>query len=551
MIAGVMALSSSAARAQVVVPAPADSGRIKPDAPRFAPAPSPAAPSISRESLPPPVNAPEGAESIRFTLKGIKLTGVTAFADDRFTTLYAPLVGRTISLKQVYELAASITRTYREEGYILSYAYVPDQAIASGTVTIAVAEGYLAQVVVDGNDSNSSITTDYIKRLTSEKPVTDKTIESTLLRLNDLPGVSYRAILSKAPGAPAAESILTLIPSEKEARASVNFDNFSSRYLGPHEVSGSYSRSFLPRQQTTLFGLTSIPFDRLNYVSLSHAYAVAPDLTLEGSASYTNSNPAYTLAPLDIESATTNFNLGINYQAIRQRDENLLLKLSAESRHVTSDILNTRLTRDEIRTLHAAASYDIRDGWGGANVINATLTQGLGILGASSDGARNLSRAEAQSDFTKLELSASRLQTLDDDWSALVQASGQIASGPLYASEEFGYGGQIYGRAYDSSEVVGDGGAEAAIELRYTGFRTMQPINVEPFVFYDYGFVTNEDAAQANFDSLSSAGGGVRFASIWGQAGMLAVAFPITRESNAPTYGLDSARILFQVAHNF
>lgn len=184
-------------------------------------------------------------------------------------------------------------------------------------------------------------------------------------------------------------------------------------------------------------------------------------------------------------------------------------------------------------------------------MINATLTQGLGILGASSDGARNLSRAEAQSDFTKLELSASRLQTLDDDWSALVQASGQIASGPLYASEEFGYGGQIYGRAYDSSEVVGDGGAEAAIELRYTGFRTMQPINVEPFVFYDYGFVTNEDAAQANFDSLSSAGGGVRFASIWGQAGMLAVAFPITRESNAPTYGLDSARILFQVAHNF
>ena len=538
---------------QDALPAPADSGRIKPDASRFAPIPERAAPAISRESLPPPVNAPEGAESIRFTLKGVKLVGVTAFADERFTALYAPLVGSTISLTQVYEIAASITRTYREAGYILSYAYIPDQEIASGEVTIAIAEGYLAQVVVDGRDSNHGITADYIARLTREKPITNQTLESTLLRLNDLPGLSYRAVLSKAPNAPPAESILTLIPTKKDARATVNFDNFSSRYLGPHEVSGSYSRSILPRQQTTIFGLTSIPVDRLNYISLNHSYALVADVTIEGSASYTNSNPAFTLEPLDIESATTNFNLGINYQAIRQRDENLLFKLSAESRHVTSDILNTRLTRDEVRSLHATASYDMRDGWDGTNVINATITQGIGILGASSksNGANDLSRDEATPDFTKIELSASRLQTIDDDWAALVQASGQIASGPLYASEEFGYGGQVYGRAYDSSEVVGDGGAQAAIELRYTGFRTMQPINVEPFIFYDYGFVTNEDAAQAKFDSLSSAGGGIRFASIWGQAGMLAVAVPITRESAAPTYGIDSARILFQVAHNF
>lgn len=63
------------------------------------------------------------------------------------------------------------------------------------------------------------------------------------------------------------------------------------------------------------------------------------------------------------------------------------------------------------------------------------------------------------------------------------------------------------------SEIVGDRGAAGMLELRYTGWRTLQPVNFEPFVFYDIGFVTNQDSAgQDTRSSLSSAGVGMRFA---------------------------------------
>lgn len=551
VFAGFIALQAAPANAQVVVPGPADSGRVRPEAPNFTPTPERTAPAITKENLPAPVNAPQGAEAIRFTLSSVQLNGVTAFGDDAFATLYAPLVGTTISLKTVYEMAASITRTYRDAGYLLSYATVPDQEIADGTVTIAVVEGHIARVIVDGVDPNRSLSTDYMDRITAEKPLNEKTLESALLRLNDLPGTSYRAVLSKDARAKAGASTLTLIPSAKAARASISVDNFTSRFLGPHEVNANYSRSLAPRHQTTIFGLTSIPFEKLNYLSLSHSYALAPALTVEGGVSYTASTPGFTLKQLDIESSTRNYNLGLNYQLVRQRDENLLLKFGAQSRSVASDILGTALTRDEIRTLNVGASYDSRDSFGGANVLNATLTQALGVLGATGRGASNPSRAQADDDFTKLELAASRLQSIDADWSTLVQLSGQMATGPLYASEEFGYGGQTYGRAYDASEIVGDAGAQAAIELRYTGVRTGQPINVEPFAFYDYGFVTNRDTAQVRFDSRSSVGGGARFVTGAGQAGMLALAVPVSTRPNTPIYGSDSTRVLFQVSHNF
>lgn len=551
LAAGTIALSPSSVMAQVAVPSASDPARVRPDAPKPIPNLAPQAPMLRQDNLPGAASAPPGAAAIQFTLSGVKLEGVTAYAPDHFAALYAPMLGEHVSLQDVYDLAARITLAYRDAGYLLSYATVPDQEISGGKVTITVVEGYLGQVIVDGTDENASLTKHYIARLTSEKPLRDATLESTLLRLNDLPGTSYRAVLSKEAGTPLGASTLTLIPSVKSARASVSFDNFASRFLGPHQVSASLSDSLLARHQTTIFGLTSIPFQKLNYLSLAHAYTLAPDVTVDGSISYTDSEPGYTLEPLDIKSSTSSVSVGINYQAVRQRDENLLLKLLYDSRHVTSDILNTALTRDDIRAVRASASYDLRDSWGGANIINATVSQGLGIFNASKRGEPNPSRSEADNDFTKFELSASRLQALSENWSALLQLNGQYATNPLYASEEFGYGGQNIGRAYDPSEIVGDSGGQAAIEVRYAGFRTGQPINIEPFAFYDYGFVTNRDAAQPDFDSLSSAGAGVRFATPAGQSGLVALAIPISRDANTPIYGTDSARLLFQITQNF
>lgn len=553
MLASAIALAALPALAQLV-PGAADSSRRRPlEQQQAAPARA-TTPRVSGKEVVPPVIAPEGSEKAMFALRRVELKGGTVFSDADFADLITPLVGTTISLKRVYELAAQITNRYREKGYLLSYAYVPDQQVSDGSVVIAIAEGYLGNVSVEGDDPNATITASYVERLTQEKPLRERTLESVLLRLNDLPGRSYRAVLSRDKNAPPGESLLTLIPTRKNFQASLNFDNFSSRYLGPNEISASFADSFLPRQQTSLFGLTSIPVDKLNYGAITHSWVAWPDLTLEGSFSYTASQPGYTLTNLNIDSTTQTFSIGAGYQLIRQRNENLSLKLSAESRSVRSDFFNGNpLTRDEIRMLHASASFDINDGWGGTNTANSTLTHGLSDFGASGEGSSHPSRGQASPDFTKFELSLSRLQSLGEDWTVLMQATGQIASNALYASEEFGVGGQAYGRAYDASEIVGDQGAAGMVELRYTGLRTLQPINFEPYAYFDSGFVTNYDLGQPGRESLTSAGGGVRFATIWGQASMVGLAFPLSRPVAAPIYGQSASepRILAQFSQSF
>ena len=553
LLAVAVALSGAPAAAQTV-PGAADSGRFDPDE-RLPPVMKPEPPPrLSTDKVVPVLTAPTGSGEIQFTLRELVLRDATQAEALNLAELYAPLIGQTVSLEQVYGIAAQITQRYREAGYVLSYAYIPDQEIAQGNIIIAVVEGYIGHVTVEGDDLNESITQEYIARITSQKPIKERHLESTLLRLNDLPGRSYRAVLSKDANAPKAELSLTLIPMEKPALTNVSFDNFSSRYTGPHEVSASYSDSLLPRQQTSVVGLVSLPVDKLQYGALTHGVVVAPDITLEGAVSFTHSKPAYTLSSLEIDSATRNLGASINYQLIRQRNENLLLKLGGQSRHAATDVFNgSTLSRDDIRMLYASASFDTLDRWQGSNNLSAVITQGIHGFGSSKKGDANLSRSQAEPDFTKLELSVRRLQNLGADWSLLLQASGQLSSAPLYASEEYGFGGQNFGRAYDASEIIGDEGASAMAELRYGGWRVFQPINVEPFISYDTGFVTNKDVGQTAREGLSSASAGVRFATTAGQSGMVGVAFPLTRDVNAPIYGSDASapRFMLQIAQNF
>jgi len=150
-------------------------------------------------------------------------------------------------------------------------------------------------------------------------------------------------------------------------------------------------------------------------------------------------------------------------------------------------------------------------------------------------------------------LSLTRLQGIIQDWSLLMTAAFQRASGPLYSVEEFGYGGQAFGRAYDSSEISGDHGAAGSLELRYDGWNNLQPVSISPYAFYDIGVVWNDDTSQAKRESGASAGFGVRVSSDIGITGNIGIAFPLTRENETPVYGqnAEQPRIMLQISQSF
>jgi hemolysin activation/secretion protein len=534
------------------LPGPADIGRIQPEKSRASPNEAPSdekmAPSISA-----PTMVPDGAESVHLTLNDIIIDGVTAFSPEQIYPIYESYLGKDVTLDVVYEIAGKVTQLYREAGYFLSLAYIPDQKIKDGVVHIHVVEGHIGTIDGDEKVLSNRIIQAYTTRLMNQKPLKSDEMESFLLRLNDIPGYSFRAVLSPVREADAGVVKLTLIPGKAESRGLIGFDNYSSRFLGPNQLSIFYDTSFLPLQQTNIFMLAGMHIEKLKYLTLGHDIVIAPDLKLRLDGNITHSKPGYTLEPLSIKSKSDYLGIKLEWQYLRQRTENLYFSITADRRNTNTDFLSTPFTRDRIRALRLQANYDTEDPLGGYNWASLSVSRGIKAFGASKENDDNLSRSEAKPDFTKAEISLTRLQSLPKNFSLVTSASGQWSSGALYSSEEFGYGGQSFGRAYDASEITGDHGISAAVEIRYNGIETWKDLKFTPYGFYDIGAVWNEDEGQSKKESGASAGLGTRIETSMGFALNAGLAFPLTRNKDVPVYGgtEEGPRIFLQLTKEF
>lgn len=496
---------------------------------------------------------PTEAKDIEFVLKNVKFIGKSIFSDDVLKGFYKKYINQEISLKTAYLIAENITKHYRESGYFLSIAFLPKQNIANGLIKIQILEGYVREVELPKELKDNYVVKEYVKHLTNIRPLTSKSLENILLGINNLPGNFVKGTLTEIPNAQDGAVKLVIDKSKKEGSGQISLDNYSSRFLGTNEVSFNYTNSFIPLQQTTLSGINSFPLQRLNHFGIKQDIFLFPDINLELRGNITQSEPGYTLERFEFNSLSKFASIGLGYQLIRQRQENLSLNFSIDARNTDSDILNNTLTRDRIRILRINASYDKVDSLNGYNLSTMTLSQGIRIFDSSRKGNTNLSRAEATPDFRKIELSFLRLQNFASKWSLLFRTAGQLASGPLFSAEEFGYGGQTYGRAFDASEVVGDHGISTAFEVRYDGWRNELPIGFQPFIFHDFARVWNEDKAQISRESGHSIGLGLRTTSELGVNANIAFAMPLVRSIQNPVYGQgnNEPRILLQLIKEF
>lgn len=547
-----VSLGAKAAQAQNL-PGSVDAGRITAQPEKALPAQP--APQLKTPDIAPAV-APEGAENMTFLLKEVVIEGMSALPPEEIQAFYAPWLGQTIPLSRLWELAEYITSRYQQAGYFLSRAYVPAQEISDGIVTLRVVEGYIGDVQIEGALQDNRLVNTLKRRITSQKPARLGDLESALLLLNDIPGLSFTTVLGKMKQ-DAAEGAVRLVLKQQQApaKASMVFNNYGSRFTGPYRINMTYEDSFLPNQSTTLSGLASLlPIsDELWALSAAHEIKLLPDLSIDVSLGRTVSKPGYTLAANKIESRSVNWGLDMLWQVRRQRLSNLSVGLALDGRNVSTNILGTPLTRDRIRALRLKGTYDGRDPLGGYNALNATLSHGIPGLGASAPGALNLSRADAKPDFAKIEATWQRSQFIASDWLSIMTLTGQRASKALYSSEEFGFGGAALGRAYDASELTGDHGVGGAVELQYTGIDPIKKFRCTPSVFYEIGKIWNIDNGQDDGLSIADIGAGFNLTHPSGLSANLTIAQPISKTIATPTYGNNghNPRLYFQLGWSF
>src|SRR5262249_57399044 len=70
----------------------------------------------------PGIEAPPGAAETKLVIRQIRIVGATVYTPAQLAELYADLVGKTVTLQAVYDLAQRITAKYGSDGYVLSRA---------------------------------------------------------------------------------------------------------------------------------------------------------------------------------------------------------------------------------------------------------------------------------------------------------------------------------------------------------------------------------------------------------------------------------------------
>lgn len=549
---GPLMLTSRVSLAQVT--GPADAGRVE-DRVRLMPPPETQRVMPSVGGKVETQAAPSGSENITFVLRDIHISGGDDIPHQKMHELYAEFLNQKISLDKVWLIASRLTTLLQSEGYFLSRVYVPQQEISDGRIKLTVVEGYISEIHLDEKAQGNHFVSEWSSRLLNRKPLQIKDIESLLLRLNDLPGQNMRAVLELPvdKNAPEGATRLSLLSVPQKMVARTIIDNYGSRYLGPVEITQQLSMSLIPSQRTDITLLSSLPTRELRYGGITQNITLGYDWGMDVSASLTGAHPGDTLKVQDIVNSSQNYGVGLTYRTIRQRDENLSFRIGYEGRDIHSKILGSfPLSTDHIRLMRVGVNYQYQDSYGGYNLSDMTVSQGLSLFGASDAGDSDLSRRQAKPGRSKLELSYSRIQSFPYSLSAIAALSGQVASGPLYASEEFGFGGQNAGRAYDSSELTGDSGVSASLEVRYQGLPPAYDVSFMPYGFYDIGKVWNKDQGQKDPISASSAGAGIRMAWDRGVNANFGLAFPLTRDISAPLNGQEQGpRYMFQISYDF
>jgi hemolysin activation/secretion protein len=471
LLCGSMVATTTFAQAPQV-PAGAQPGQIDRQLQRL---PEPTAP----ERMPPvvipesPEFAPVNAEQIRVTLSRVEIAGNTVIST---TVLLAPhllKVGKEISLADVYAMAGEMTVRYRNAGYILSVVNVPAQTVVGGLVRLQVVEGYLSDVLLEGSGLRSGLFDEGRARLLAERPLRNASLERFLLLLNDLPGLQAQGVLRKSPSSPGASELVVKL-GQSHSTLSASGNNRGSSYQGPtqYQAQVALNSIFGGNESTSVQYLQAQQSRELQWYSLSHSQRLTAsglEMRVQGSRSKSNPVLGEDAGNFTLETQSSQVRAEMSYPLRRSRASNVKTRLVASWHDGRTEIAGIRASADTITALRAGLTWDGTDSLGGVNILDLEFGKGITALGASSSGELNASRVGGNPQFSKATGYLARLQSLGGGFSMLVAVNGQVAFDNLLAPEEFAFGGDQFGRAYDSSELVGDSGAAGKLELRFTG----------------------------------------------------------------------------------
>ena len=478
---------------------------------------------------------------------------------------------RGITLGMIETVADTITRYYRERGFILAKAYIPKQQVRDGVVTLTLLLGELGEVSVVNNKRVSSKQVSNVFKKDLFQPVTAWNIEEKLYLVNDIPGVSAQGFFQ--PGSQVGDTRLNInVLNEEGYSINLRQDNHGSETTGRLRT---YGDIFLHN-----------PLGYGDELQIGALYTIDPDNTVYGSARYSfplfssrlrgalgvssNDFVFQTFSGNDNgeglrfgtsvagQSLVTDFNL--NYKLKRSRKRNLFWGLNVSDINTNLEI-NTNETETSALNTTLSFSFDI------LNERKRSLH--VGNISLVNSSAETDSAASPNTETTDVffltydysRLSFTKIPFLSATGRLVLKASGQLAGESVGNINQFALTGPTRARGYEVSTGFFDDAVFFAADWFFnlpgdeknTLFGKELNRLFQPYLFIDFGYGVlhgiEEQAEDTLQGSLSDVGVGLNF-NIGAFKSNLTFAVPISED-----IGLDeevpSNSIYFDMQYSF
>ncbi len=441
-----------------------------------------------------PAEAPKlRQESPPFLVRKVNVQGATLLRSDDLNAILAPYEGRDQTLGSLAKLVETITRYYRDKGYLTTEAYIPPQEIKEGILTIQVQEGYVGAISLEGN---RFYRVRVVGRGLSQKPgqrLNFRRLERDLNTINRFAdGYRVKAFLS-ASSRPGETNIKLKVAERQPFQLTPTFDNQGRYFIGLYRwgvearddslltVGDRFYARWIGASGTQIaIGSYTLPLNRFG-TELSTSFAFSHvDVTLPGAES------------VDITGKSYSGSFSLTQPLGRQRQFHL--DTSYAFQRATNYFEGQQTNAEEVHAMQAGLNFDRYDRWGRTfNRVQNTFA----FRGAGSSIS-----------FWKVENFFNRLITLPKNNLIILKAYGQWTPDALPSIQQYQLGGENSVRGFTEGALIGDRGYNLGIEHRFPipGLKYVSKWasdRVQAAWFYDFGQVW-KDSSNPTYDPATA-----------------------------------------------
>jgi hemolysin activation/secretion protein len=524
-----LALWTGAAQAQTAVPAPS---QVAPPVIH----PAPAAPTrIVLPQVEAGTQAPPEAKKLTFVLIDVDIEGGFAELADTQRELVTPLIGRRISVADVFDLATSLQQAYVRAGYPLVRVVVPPQQLDKrARVKLRVVDGFIERI--DAGSIAEPVRPHVLAMVASlihQPHLTQGEIERRLLLAGETPGLILNAVFTA--GKEIGGSVLVLTGRYRPVSASLYVDNAMPAVFGTVQGVATMAENGLAGLGEQLLvqtaGYPNRDFDTALPTRRYLRSVLTLPLGVDGWRLELAATDGRTTPHVPTPSAATfgffeQAHVNVLYELLKRRDAEFTLNAMYEATDERIDTLALTppvpLNLDRTRVVRGGFEGVWRERTSATTVIyGAQISRGLDALGARTIADASpllpLSRDGADAVFTKAVGHVEVDQSLPYDFMLAAIAYGQTSFGrPLLTSEQFDITGAKMLSGFTAGELPGDTAWATRAELSHP-FGIPVPdskaaLVLTPYLFAATGERTLAKPSVLEFGSVhaSDIGAGVR-----------------------------------------